>query len=141
MSDTPSPFSEQPEDRLDLDLATTALLAREEDLPMLLKMLAGQLQVSLADRMTVEKEGGLLRRSDAIMSLEVAMGADTFRADVVKGRVATTIGHTSGGIRIRSETVGMDEWLRRLLDGLKAEAAHSQRVRQTLENLVYGGYA
>lgn len=136
-----TPMSDQPEDRLDLELATTALLAREEDLPMLLKMLAGQLQVSLADRLTVEKEGGLFKKSDAIRSIDVAMGSDAFRAEVIKGRVTCSIGHTSGGIRIRSEQVTMDEWLRRLLDALRAEAAHSQRARQTLENIVYGGYA
>jgi hypothetical protein len=134
-------FGEQPEDRLDLDLATTALLAKEEDLPMLLQMLAGQLQVSLSDRLTVEKEGGRFRKSDVIKSIDVAMGSDAFRAEVVKGRVTCSIGHTSGGIRIRSEQVGLDEWVRRLLDALRAEAAHSQKARQTLENIVYGGYA
>ncbi|MCU4187092.1 hypothetical protein K6U06_22210 [Acidiferrimicrobium sp. IK] len=141
MSNELTGFGEQPEDRLDLDLATTALLAKEEDLPMLLKMLAGQLQVSLSDRLTVEKEGGLFKKSDNIKSIEVAMGSDTFRAEVVKGRVTCSVGHTSGGIRIRSEQVGIDEWIKRLLDGLRAEAEHSQRARQTLENIVYGGYA
>ena len=139
MSDELTGYGEQPEDRLDLDLATTALLAKEEDLPMLLKMLAGQLAVSLSDRLTVEKEGGLFRKSDNIKSLDVAMSNDGFRAEVVKGRVTCTIGHTSGGIRIRSEQVTMDEWIKRLLDALKVEAAHSQRARQTLENIVYGG--
>ncbi len=141
MSNELSGLDGQPEDRLDLDLATTALLAKEEDLPMLLKMLAGQLQASLADRLTVEREGGLIRKSDAIRSIDVAMGPDSFRAEVVKGRVTCSIGHTSGGIRIRSEQVAVDEWLRRLLDSLRAEAAHSQRARQTLENIVYGGFA
>ena len=134
-------MTDDPGDRMDLELATTALLAREDDIPMLLRMLARQLQGSLPEQVRVEKEGGLLRKSDAIRSLEVAMGADTFRAEVVKGRVNATIGHTSGGIRIRSETVAMDEWLRRLLDALRAEASRSQQVRQALEQLVYGGYS
>jgi hypothetical protein len=50
-----------------------------------------------------------------------------------------TIGHSSGGIRIRSEKVGVDEWLNRLLTVLKAEAANSQAVRQALESMVIGG--
>jgi hypothetical protein len=50
-----------------------------------------------------------------------------------------TIGHSSGGIRIRSEKVDMDTWLARLLTVLKAEADHSQAVRQALENIVIGG--
>jgi hypothetical protein len=135
------PMSDEPEDHLDLELATTALLAKEEDLPMLLKMLAGQLAVSLSDRLTVEKEGGLFRKSDNIKSIDVTLGNDGFRAEVVKGRVTCTIGRSSGGIRIRSEQVTMDQWIRRLLDALKVEATHSQRARQTLENIVYGGPA
>ena len=39
-----------------------------------------------------------------------------------------TIGHSSGGIRIRSEQVGMDAWLTRLLTTLQAEAAHSEQT-------------
>ena len=126
---------------MDLELATTALLAREDDLPMLLKMLARQLQGSLPDQVTVEREGGLIRRSDAVRALEVAMGPDTYRAEVTRGQVNATIGHTSGGIRIRTEKVAMDDWLRRLLDSLRAEADRSQQVRHALEQLLYGGYA
>jgi len=50
-----------------------------------------------------------------------------------------TIGHSSGGIRIRSEKVDVDVWLARLLAVLKAEAAHSQSVRKALEGIVIGG--
>ena len=133
-------MTEEPGDRMDLELATTALLAREDDLPMLLRMLARQLQGLLPEQVTVEREGGLFRKSDAVRTLEVAMGADTFRAEVVKGQVTATIGHTSGGIRIRSEKVEVDQWLRRLLDALQAEADRSQNARHALEQLLYGGY-
>lgn len=134
-------MTDQPEDRLDLDLATTALLAKGEDIPMLLKMLADQLAVSLSDRLTVQREGGLFKKSDAIKSISVSMGADEYRAEMAKGRVTCTVGHTSGGIRIRSEQLGVDDWIRRLLEDLRAEASHSQRARQALENIVYGGLA
>jgi hypothetical protein len=33
----------------------------------------------------------------------------------------------------------VDEWLARLLAALQAEAAHSQAVRQALEEIVIGG--
>ena len=35
----------------------------------------------------------------------------------------------------------MDDWLRRLLGALQAEAAHSQTARLALENIVIGGPA
>lgn len=134
-------MSDDHEDRLDLELVTTALLAREEDLPMLLQMLAGQLAVSLPDQLTVEREGGMFRKSERVRSLQVTIGAEVFGARVDKGRVTSTIAKMSGGIRIRSETLGMDDWIRRLLAALRAEAAHNQKARATLETIVYGGFS
>ncbi len=49
-----------------------------------------------------------------------------------------SIGHSSGGIRIRSEQVGMDAWLTRLLTTLQSEAANSEQTRLALENIVIG---
>jgi hypothetical protein len=67
------------------------------------------------------------------------MGNETFEA-VIEGPVLRcSVAHSSGGIRIRSETVGVDEWIVRLLGALKVEAAHSESARQALENIVIGG--
>jgi hypothetical protein len=129
------------EDRMDLDLATAAVLARDEDQPMLVTMLADQLSATLGDQVRVERDGGRFRKSPHARALEVTIANDTYRAEVTKGRVACSIGHTSGGIRIRSEQVELDQWVRRLLDGLHAEAARSQKIRTALEGLVYGGFA
>ena len=68
------------------------------------------------------------------------MGGDQFDAEVDGAALQCTIGHSSGGIRIRSEKVDVDEWLNRLLTVLKAEAANSQAVRQALESMVIGGH-
>jgi hypothetical protein len=67
------------------------------------------------------------------------MEDDQFEAEVDGPTLRCTIGHSSGGIRIRSEKVDMDTWLSRLLAVLQAEADHSQAVRQALENIVIGG--
>ncbi|HET9691729.1 MAG TPA: hypothetical protein VFP61_11285 [Acidimicrobiales bacterium] len=137
MSDLP--VLPEPEDRLDLDLATTALLARDQDQPALLTMLAEQLATNLGDAVTIRREGGLFKKSDKVKSVEVALANDTFAAAIDKGRVTCSIGHSSGGIRIRSEQCDLDAWIKRLLATLKQEAARSQKVRMALENLVYGG--
>ena len=71
--------------------------------------------------------------------MRVTLGDDTLEASVEGGTVRCSIGHSSGGIRIRSEQVGMDVWLTRLLTTLQAEAAHSEQTRQALENIVIGG--
>jgi hypothetical protein len=128
-------------DGFDLELATASLLGDDQDVHTLLKVLARQLSEALGSRVRVQRAGGLLHKSDQVVSIEATIGDTDFHADLEGGRVTCTIGHASGGIRIRSERVEMDDWLRRLLSALQAEAAHSQTARQALENIVIGGPA
>ncbi len=122
----------------DLEMATAALLADGKDVHLLLGVLAKQLAGALGDRLIVERKGGLLRHSEEIKALQVSVAKEDFRAEL-HGGVTCTIGHSSGGIRIRNQEVDMNEWLRRLLTNLQTEAAHSQSARLALENIVIGG--
>ena len=128
-------------DDFDLELATASLMGDDRDVETLLKVLARQLSEALGDRVKVERAGGLLHKSDQVRSIQVSIDDNEFRADMQGGSVTCSVGHASGGIRIRSERVEMDDWLRRLLSSLQAEAAHSQVARQALENIVIGGPA
>jgi hypothetical protein len=129
------------DDAFDLDLATATLLADGNDIEMLLRVLVKQLSEAFGDRLTVEREGGRFKKSDKIKSIDVALGNDGYRAELNKGHINCTVAHSSGGIRIRSEQVSMDDWVRRLLESLRAEASHSQTARQALENIIIGGPA
>jgi hypothetical protein len=126
-------------DAFDLDLAASTILSGTRDVQALLKALAGQLQGALGDQVTVARKGGLLRKSDDVRALDATIGTEQFHAELHGTGVSCTIGHSSGGIRIRSEQCRMDEWLHRLLEALRAEADHSQTARQALENMVIGG--
>jgi len=126
-------------DAFDLELAAAQLRADGTDVRILLKLLVDQLSGALGSRLRVARAGGRFRKSDEIRSIAITMQDDQFDAEVEGSALRCTIGHTSGGIRIRSERVGMDAWLNRLLAGLQAEADHSQAVRQALENIVIGG--
>jgi hypothetical protein len=123
----------------DLELAAAQLRADGTDVRILVKVLVDQLSDALGTRLKVERTGGRFRRSEEIKSLTITMEDDQFEAVVDGSLLRCTIGHSSGGIRIRSEKVDMDSWLNRLLAVLKAEADHSQAVRQALENIVIGG--
>jgi hypothetical protein len=105
----------------------------------MLRMLVEQLGDALGDRLVVERTKGLLRKSSEIRALQVTFGDDDLRAEVQGSGIRCTVAHSSGGIRIRSSQVEMDEWLKRLLQGLKAEAAHSEVARRALEHIVIGG--
>jgi hypothetical protein len=127
------------DDSYDLELAVSTLLAEAHDVHALLKVLVADLSSALGERLHVERKGGLLHRSDEIKSVRIHLGDEDFDAQVHGGSVDCTVGHSSGGIRIRTETVDMGEWLHRLLNRLQAEAGRSQEARSALERLVIGG--
>jgi hypothetical protein len=126
-------------DSMDLELAAASLRADGTDVTILVKVLAEQLADALGSRLQVTRSGGRFRKPERIEALRISMDDDQFDAVVDGTSLRCTIGHSSGGIRIRSEKVDMDTWLGRLLAALKAEAAHSQAVRQALESIVIGG--
>jgi hypothetical protein len=121
----------------DLSMAVSQLASNSTDLRIMLKLLVSQLSDVLGDRIAVQR-AGRFRKSDDIKSVRITLGNDTLEALVEGASVRCTIGHSSGGIRIRSEQVGMDVWLTQLLSTLQSEAAHSVQTRVALENIVIG---
>lgn len=135
---TMEPAGTEPGDAFDLDMAIATLQSNSTDTRIMLKLLVAQLTDVLGSRIAVERSGGRFRKSDDIKSVQITLGDDTLRADVEGAAVRCSIGHASGGIRIRSEQVAMDVWLSRLLSTLHAEAAHSEQTRLALEHIVIG---
>jgi hypothetical protein len=135
---TIEPAGDGGSDAFDLSMALSSLRSNGTDSRIMLKLLVAQLSEVLGDRIRVERAGGRLRKSEEIKSVQIVLGDDTLRADVEGATVRCSIGHASGGIRIRSEQVGMDAWLTRLLTILHSEAAHSEQTRLALENIVIG---
>ncbi len=133
------PVNSGGDDAFDLDLAAASLRSNSSDVGTLLTLLVDQLGDVLGRRLVVERPKGLLRRGEGIRSVTITLGDDELRAEVEGPAVRCTVGHSSGGIRIRSSEVGMEQWLKRLLQGLQQEAAHSDAARQALEHIVIGG--
>jgi hypothetical protein len=127
------------DDAFDLDMAAAMVQSNATDVHIMLKVLAGQLSEVLGPKVVVDRAGGLLRKSEAVKALEVTLGDDVLRAQVDGASVRCSVAHSSGGIRIRTESVDLDTWLRRLLVALQEEAAHSEVARQALERIVIGG--
>jgi hypothetical protein len=125
-------------DAFDLSMAVSSLQSNSTDSRIMLKLLVAQLADVLGGRIVIERAGGRFRKSEEIKSVQITLGDDALRAEVDGATVRCSIGHSSGGIRIRSEQVGMDAWLGRLLTILHSEAAHSEQTRLALENIVIG---
>ncbi|HEX3793394.1 MAG TPA: hypothetical protein VHV57_02715 [Acidimicrobiales bacterium] len=135
---TMEPVEDQQGDAFDLSMAVSTLQANSTDTRIMLKLLVAQLAEVLGDRIAVERAGSRFRKSDDIKSVQITLGDDTLGAVVEGSGVRCTIGHASGGIRIRSEKVDMSAWLTRLLTTLHNEASHSEQTRLALENIVIG---
>lgn len=123
----------------DLNMAAASLRSSSSDVHVLLKSLCDELSDTLGERLTFQRGAGRFRKSDATTSVQIAMATDRFEATVDGAALRCSIGHYSGGIRIRSEVVDMDEWIVRLLGALQVEASHSEVARHALENIVIGG--
>jgi hypothetical protein len=128
------------DDSDELRLAAASLRSNSSDVHILLKALCDELADTLGDRLRVQRAGGRFHKSDAISSVSIALGGSQFEAAVDGAALRCQVGHVSGGIRIRSESVDVDQWILRLLQALKEEAAHSDSARQALENIVIGGH-
>lgn len=128
------------DDSYDLSLAAAALRSNSADVRALLKALCGELSDTLGERLRTQRGGGRRHKSDEISSVQINMANDQFEAIIEGADLRCTVGHVSGGIRIRSETIDVDQWITRLLEALKAEAAHSDAARLALENIVIGGH-
>ncbi|MHB8379882.1 MAG: hypothetical protein ACYDB2_08195 [Acidimicrobiales bacterium] len=127
------------DDSYDLSLAAAALRSNSADVRALLKALCGELSDTLGDRLRTQHAGGRRHKSEEISSVQINMANDQFEAIIDGADLRCTVGHVSGGIRIRSETIDIDQWITRLLQALKSEAEHSDAARQALENIVIGG--
>lgn len=129
----------QMDDSFDLNMAAATLRANSTDVHLLVKALCDELAPALGARLVIQRASGRLRKSNAISSVQISMSNDVFEAVLEGATVRCSVGHLSGGIRIRNEVVTMDEWVVRLLSSLQAEATHSESARQALENIVIGG--
>ncbi|HVC15460.1 MAG TPA: hypothetical protein VND62_11450 [Acidimicrobiales bacterium] len=125
---------------LDLDLLASSLRADDGDVRVLLRALVTRLSGALGDRLDVERTGRF-RKAEEIRRVSIRLGDDQFDATVDRGGLECTVSRSSGGIRIRSTRVGIDDWLRRLLGALRDEAATTEATRVALESLVIGNGA
>jgi hypothetical protein len=127
--------------QMDLQLAAAAFLADNKDTRMLLRVLGQSLQETLGGRVEVTRSsGGLLHRSSPeVKAITVHLDPDDYQVELDGDRVRCTVARSSGGIRIRSEQLPVQQWLERLLGALQAEAESNQSAQAALQRVVLGG--
>jgi hypothetical protein len=130
-----------PTGQADMQMAAAALLANNKDVKMMLRVLGKSLQDSLGDRVEVAHVGGglLHRQTEEVKSITVHLDQDDYQAAMDGPAVRCTVGRSSGGIRIRTEQLPVEQWLTRLLSALQAEAINNQSAQAALQNVIVGG--
>ncbi len=126
------------DDSTELALAAATLRSNGSDVQALLRALASGLADALGDRIETTFAGGRLRKSRDIAGVRISIGDEQFEADADGSRLRCGAAHLSGGIKIRSETLDVDQWITRLVAALANEAERSDSARRALEHLVIG---
>jgi hypothetical protein len=129
-----------------LEVLATELRRHSGDLSLYAGFLLTTLSSALPPEMVdVQRKGGLLGRLRGAEAPVVAVTvrlADqrfTLRRAAVGAPAAATVQHESGGIALRTETVGLDEWSRRLAAALGTYAQHNAAAADALRRFTLPG--
>ncbi len=126
----------------DLDLLAASLRVDSTDSGSFVEGLAAKLADILPGRVTVQHGRRGLLGPKYVRRLSVQgndQRRELLRSDRDVGEARC--GRVSGGIVLKTETMGVDDWLGALGGALAAEAQRNQRTRQALERLMIEGGA
>jgi hypothetical protein len=125
----------------DLEVLAASLRRDGDDLSTYAGFLINTLSASLPPEMVlVERKAGLFGRvrDDApVLGVTVSLNDRRFalRRQAVGKPVTAQIRHESGGVVLRTETVGMDVWARQLAEALATYADANATAAQALQRL------
>lgn len=120
----------------DLDLLAASLRADSSDLSAFVEGLATKLEEAVPGNVKVYRWRGGFRRPKRVQRI-VLDGADKrLELRFSGGSIETSSSRLSGGIVLKSEEVGVDEWITALSEVIAAEAQRSATTRQALERLL-----
>jgi hypothetical protein len=141
-----SPGSAGPGSHWDLEVLAAGLRRHSGDLSLYAGFLLSTLSSALPPEMVrIERESGLrarLRRGEpAVVAVSVLLDdrAYTLRRHGVGAHPVATIRHESGGIALRTETVGIDEWSRQLAAALARYAERNAAAAEALARFTLPG--
>jgi hypothetical protein len=130
----------------DLEVLATELRRHSGDLSLYAGFLLTTLSSALPPEMVeVERKGSLfgrLRGSGAPVVAVTVRFPDqgfTLRRDAVGKPAAATVRHESAGIVLRTETVAVDDWSRRLAGALGAYAERNAAAAEALARFTLPG--
>ena len=108
-----------------------------EDARGFLPLLAVILTGALPDETQVERRGGLFQREKPVRKILVALGENTYALeDFERGPLVATRTKTVRGIKLKTDTVPVEEWLAELSGEIAARAHRNEKAFFALKNLL-----
>lgn len=111
-----------------------ALRADAGSAAQLFETLAARLEREMPDLARVERRGGFLS-SKRVESVEVGLADSVFKLRRDGGRVVAERGEVVRGIVLKTDVVGVDEWLQALCEALSAHAGTSAQALDALRRI------
>jgi hypothetical protein len=124
------------EEAADFDLVAASLRADADDLRMFVEALATKLEQAFPGRCRVRRAGLLGKGS--IRQISVELGESRYELTHDDGAVSARRSSVVRGISLKSDELGLDEWIDSLAAQLVSEARRSERGRLALERLLKG---
>ena len=122
----------------ELDLVASSLRAESSDVAAFVESLAVKLEEAIPGLARVERAKSGFRGPKLVRRIIVDAGGDRLELSFDGGRLETKRAHVSGGITLKNEAIGIDDWLQELSAALTQEAGRNQLTRQALERLLLG---
>jgi hypothetical protein len=121
------------------DLVAASLRADTTDLNAFVEALAVKLEGALPDSVRVDRKGGgLLSREKRVRRISIGMDEARYDLERVGGSIETSRCNEVRGIVIKSERLGLDEWIDALSRELTNRAQQSERSMLALQRLLEG---
>ena len=123
---------------LDIDLVTASLRADTSDLRAFVEALAVKLEAAVPGAVTVERRREGMFGPKRVRRIAVDASSQRLELRADGAAIQTRCARLSGGIVLKNEDIGTDEWLRTLSEALADQARSSLTTRQALERLLNG---
>lgn len=119
------------------ELLAASLRADAGDTHSFVEALARKLADALPQRVQVERGGGLFSHNHPVRRVAVNLGEWEYLLSAEPGgALSAARTHTVRGIALKSEPLGVDEWIDALSAELVALAEHSARDQAALQRLL-----
>ncbi len=140
MADTPENRAlvgaDEPDESMRVEMLAASLRADATDLGAFMEALAAKLGGALPQRTRIERSGGMFSHNHPVRRISVNLGDWEYVITLEHGGLAASRTHLVRGIALKSEAIGVDEWIETLAAELTLLAERSTQDSAALRRLL-----